>query len=103
MDMISYSLAVLNRSILRELKASTASQRNAELNYEGAQNWTADLHLRDRILMKEIFQEYLPDSPKNIIQWLSQIFPSVSGEHNQPGILRPFQSRMEIIRFYRGL
>ena len=36
--------------------------------YEGAQNWTADLHLRDRILMKEIFQEYLPDFTYQVIR-----------------------------------
>ena len=36
--------------------------------YEGAQNWTAELHLRDRILMKEIFQEYLPDFTYQVIR-----------------------------------
>ena len=29
--------------------------------YEGADRWTADLHLQDRIFMSEIFRDYIPD------------------------------------------
>ena len=29
--------------------------------YEGADKWTADLHLQDRIFMSEIFKDYIPD------------------------------------------
>lgn len=29
--------------------------------YEGTQNWTATLHLKDRIFMSEIFEAYIPD------------------------------------------
>ena len=29
--------------------------------YEGTQTWTAALHLKDRIFMNEIFEEYIPD------------------------------------------
>lgn len=29
--------------------------------YEGTENWTATLHLKDRIFMTELFAEYIPD------------------------------------------
>lgn len=29
--------------------------------YEGSARWTADLHLKDRIFMKDVFAEYIPD------------------------------------------
>ena len=29
--------------------------------YEGADRWTADLHLHDRIFLSEIFRDYIPD------------------------------------------
>ena len=29
--------------------------------HEGTDNWTASMHLKDRIFMNEIFQEYIPD------------------------------------------
>lgn len=29
--------------------------------YEGVENWSADLHLKDRILMNDIFPDFIPD------------------------------------------
>ncbi|MBQ9609532.1 MAG: Rpn family recombination-promoting nuclease/putative transposase [Lachnospiraceae bacterium] len=29
--------------------------------YEGANKWTADMHLQDRVFMSEIFKDYIPD------------------------------------------
>ena len=29
--------------------------------YEGAEKWTADIHLKDRIMMHEFFESYIPD------------------------------------------
>lgn len=29
--------------------------------YEGTQEWTAELHLRDRVMLSEVFGEYIPD------------------------------------------
>lgn len=36
--------------------------------YEGTDKWTADLHLKDRILLKEVFGEYIPDFSYRLIR-----------------------------------
>ncbi|MDO4340829.1 MAG: Rpn family recombination-promoting nuclease/putative transposase [Eubacteriales bacterium] len=36
--------------------------------YEGEERWTADLHLKDRILMNEIFSSYLPDFTYKLVR-----------------------------------
>ena len=36
--------------------------------YEGSRSWTADLHLKDRIRMGEIFAEYLPDFQYHVVR-----------------------------------
>lgn len=36
--------------------------------YEGEERWTADLHLKDRILMNEIFDSYLPDFTYKLVR-----------------------------------
>jgi Putative transposase, YhgA-like. len=36
--------------------------------YEGADKWTADLHLKDRIMMSGIFSDYLPDFTYKLVR-----------------------------------
>lgn len=36
--------------------------------YEGADHWTVDLHLKDRIFMNEIFGEFIPDFTYRLIR-----------------------------------
>lgn len=36
--------------------------------YEGAENWTADLHLKDRVHLKEVFGEYVPDYTYKLVR-----------------------------------
>ena len=36
--------------------------------YEGRENWTADIHLRDRIMLNEIFRECIPDFTYEVIR-----------------------------------
>lgn len=36
--------------------------------YEGREKWTADLYLKDRIFLKEIFQDYLPDFTYHVVR-----------------------------------
>ena len=36
--------------------------------YEGADNWTADLHLKSRIMMNEVFEECIPDFTYRLIK-----------------------------------
>ena len=36
--------------------------------YEGKKPWTADLHLRDRILMNEFFEAYVPDFTYKVVR-----------------------------------
>lgn len=36
--------------------------------YEGSGKWTADLHLKDRIMMKEVLGEYLPDFTYRVVR-----------------------------------
>lgn len=36
--------------------------------YEGRENWTADLYLKDRIFLKDIFGSYLPDFTYRVVR-----------------------------------
>ena len=36
--------------------------------YEGKDNWTADLHLKDRIFMKELFESHIPDFTYKLVK-----------------------------------
>lgn len=36
--------------------------------YEGTENWTADIHLRDRIHLNNIFGEYIPDFTYKVVR-----------------------------------
>ena len=36
--------------------------------YEGKENWTADIHLKDRIFMKELFESYIPDFTYKLVR-----------------------------------
>ena len=36
--------------------------------YEGAESWTADLHFKDRILMSEMFEDYIPDFTYKVVR-----------------------------------
>lgn len=36
--------------------------------YEGAENWTADMHLRDRIHLNGIFRKYIPDFTYQVVR-----------------------------------
>lgn len=36
--------------------------------YEGTGKWTAELHLKNRILMQEIFQDYIPDFTYRLVR-----------------------------------
>ncbi len=36
--------------------------------YEGSENWTADLRLRDRIMLREIFGEHVPDFTYQVVR-----------------------------------
>ena len=36
--------------------------------YEGKDNWTADIHLKDRIFMKELFGNYIPDFTYKLVR-----------------------------------
>lgn len=36
--------------------------------YEGAAEWTADMHLKDRILLSELFEEYIPDFTYKVVR-----------------------------------
>lgn len=36
--------------------------------YEGKENWTADMHLSSRIMMKELFEGYIPDFTYKLVR-----------------------------------
>ena len=36
--------------------------------YEGTENWTADMHLKDRIMMNEFFESYIPDFTYKLVR-----------------------------------
>lgn len=36
--------------------------------YEGSENWTADLHLKDRVHLKEVFGAYIPDFTYKLVR-----------------------------------
>lgn len=36
--------------------------------YEGSENWTADMHLQDRIYLREVFGAYIPDFTYKVVR-----------------------------------
>ncbi|MDO4331858.1 MAG: Rpn family recombination-promoting nuclease/putative transposase [Eubacteriales bacterium] len=73
--------------------------------YEGKGKWTADLHLRDRFMMKEALLEYLPDFTYRVVRLHDYTDEELLGREDEMSLLmmiNKIQTAEDMTRFLQG-